>query len=45
MIDWGKYVGDLEWVVRGIIFIFALEFWKTINKLKKEEYEALKLTG
>ena len=42
MVDWGKYVGNFEWVVRGAILIFSLEFWKIINKLKKKRVRSYK---
>lgn len=45
MVKWENLVGELEWVVRGLIFLFSFEFWKIINKLKKKELEAIKLIG
>lgn len=42
MVNWGNIVGNLEWVVRGVIFLFSFEFWKIINKLKKKRVRSFK---
>ena len=42
LINWEKYVGEAEYVVRGLLFIFALEFWKTVNRLKKRRVRSYK---
>lgn len=42
MIDWKSLVGDLEWVTRAAIFIFAFEFWNKIRELKIRKVRSYK---
>lgn len=42
MIKWELYVGDLEYVVRGLIVYGAYVFWTQINKLKVRKVRSYK---